>query len=420
MKKSIIALTLLCGNFSAFAQKSKMRDAQDLLHDQNYKKAIPVINEAVAHSETKADPEAWFLRGMAYLQKAVDTTTHSPEAVDESYTSFAKVISLKPDYDPKINSALYSNAVLMFNEGVGDFSRKDYATAYDHFMKVATIYNVGGGKRFTGDKTFSDLVASARSNAAYSAYYAKRDAEALTLFNDLSKTSGKTDSNIYQALIDINQRQDNDAAMLAALNQARQQFPNSQTFRNLELNYYLKSGKQDALLGKLEEASKADPSNAELLFNLGNAYQSAAFPKDASGRDQARPSNYTELFTKAESAYKRAVELNTTNPDFNYNLGVLYYGAAAEVNRKMNEIKGTSPAEQKQYDGLLAERNSWFDKALAPFEAAYSALDARAGSLKSEEKATYQRTMIGLQEIYSRRNNKAKTDELKRKLDTLR
>jgi hypothetical protein len=419
MKKSIVLLTLVCGSMSAFAQKSKVRDARDYLSDNNYKKAIPVINEAVANEETKNNADAWFLRGMAYLQKALDTTAKDPQAADESYSSLMKALSIKPDYGAEINNALYSNALITFNEGVAGYGRKDYSSAYDHFVKVATIYNAAG-RRFAGDRGFTDLVASAKTNAAYSALNAKRDADALTLFNDLKNTSAAGDSNIHQAIIEINQRLNNDAGTLTAINDARAKFPNNQTFRNLELNYYIKAGKQDVLLAKLEDAAKADPNNAEILFNLGNAYQRAAFPQDAAGKDMAKPANYNELFGKAEDYYKRAAAANPANPDYNYNLGVLYYGVAAAINKSMNDIKGMSPAEQKQYDALLKERNDWFDKALIPFEAAYANLDARSGSLSHDEKLTYQKTMIGLREIYSRKNDKAKTDELKKKLDALK
>ncbi len=417
MKKSIVLLALLSGSLSAFAQKSKIRDARDYLSDNNYKKAIPVINEAVANDETKNNADAWYLRGMAYLQKAIDTTAHAPEAAGESYTSLMKALSLKTDFGPEINNALYSNALLSFNEGVAAYSRKDYSAAYDQFMKVNSIYNTGGKSRFASDKGFTDLTVNAKTNAAYSALNAKRDADALNLFNELKSTK---DSNVYQAIIEINQRQNNDAATLAAITEARSQFPKSQLFRNLELNYYIKAGKSDVLLGKLEEAVKTDPNNSELLFNLANGYQKAAFPKDASGKDLPRPANYSEVFAKGEDAYKKAIAINPSNPDFNYNLGVLYFDVAVDLNKKMNDIKGMSPAEQKQYDALLKERDTWFDKALVPFEAAYSSLDARAGSLSLEEKVTYQNTMIGMREIYSRKNNKAKTDELKKKLDALR
>jgi hypothetical protein len=420
MKKSILVLTLLSGSFSGFAQKSKIRDAQDYLSDNNYKKAIPVINEATTSEDTKNNPDAWFYRGIAYLQKALDTSAHAPEAATESYNSLMKALTLKPDYDNRINNGLYSNALLTFNEGVASYGKKEYAAAYEQFMKVSAIYNAGKAGRFAADKNFTDLVASAKSNAAYSALNAKRDNDALALFNDLKNTSAQKDSNVYQAIIEINQRQNNDAATLAAINDARTQFPGSQLFRNLELNYYIKSGKQDVLLGKLEDAVKADATNAELWFNLANAYQSAAVPKDAAGKELPRPSNYNEIYNKAEDAYKKAIAINPTNPDYNYNLGVLYYGQAADLNKKMNDIKGMSAAEQKQYDIYMKERDTWFDRALVPFEAAYSNLNGRSGSLTMDEKLTYQKTMIGLREIYSRKNNTAKTAELKAKLDALR
>lgn len=418
MKKSIVLLALLCGSMSAFAQKSKIRDARDYLSDNNYKKAIPVINEAVANEDTKNNADAWFLRGMAYLQKALDTTAHDLQAANESYTSLMKALSIKPDYGPEINNALYSNALITFNEGVAAYGKKDFNAAYDDFVKVGQIYNAGGN-RFAQDKGFTDLVGSAKTNAAYSALNVKRDADALKLFNELKNTSAKNDSNVYQAIVEINQRLNNDAEALAAINEARAKFPNNQVFRNLELNYYIKTGKQDVLMTKLEEAVKSDPNNAELLFNLANAYERAAFPTDASGKDLPRPANNAELVSKAEDYYKRAIAANGSNPDYNYNLGVLYYTAAADINKKMNDIKGMSPAEQKQYDDLLKQRDAWFDKAVSPFEAAYANLDARTGSLKTDEKITYQKTMIGLREIYSRKNNKAKTDELKKKLDAL-
>lgn len=419
MKKSIVLLTLLCGSLSAFAQKSKIRDARDYLSDNNYKKAIPVINEAVDAEETKNNADAWFLRGMAYLQKAIDTAAHSPESADESYASLIKALTIKPDYGPEINNALYSNALITFNNGVASYGKKEYNKAYEQFMKVPTIYNAAG-KRFAGDKNFTELVGSAKANAAYSALIEKRDADALTLFNELKATTAKNDSNVYQAIIDINLRMNNDAAAFAAINEARTLFPNNQAFRNHELNYYIKSGKQDVLLNKLEDAVKADPNNAELLFNLANSYQGLAFPKDANGKDMPRPSNYNDLFAKAEDYYKKAIAANTANPDYNYNLGVLYYGVAANINKQMNDIQGMSTEEQKKYDALMKDRDQWFDKALKPFEDAYANLDARAASLKTDEKITYQKTMIGLREIYSRKNNKAKTDELKKKLDALR
>lgn len=416
MRKTILVATLMLSASAIWAQKSKIRDARDYLSDQNYKKALPVINEAVNSEETKNNADAWYLRGMAYLQQALDTAAHATSAAGESYTSLMKALSLKPDYGPEINNALYSNALLSFNEGVANY-RNNPSLAYDNFMKVVQIYNVGNGKRFAADKGFTDLIVSAKSNAAYSALSAKRDDEALALLRDLKSTK---DSNVYQSLADIYQRQKNDPDLLTTITEARGLFPQSQLFRNLELNYYIQKGQSDVLGAKLEEALRSDPNSPELLFNLANLYERSAFPKDPSGAQMAKPANFADMFAKAETTYQNAVNASPNNPDFNYNFGVLYYESATEITKQMNNIKGMSPAEQKQYDALLAQRNALFDKALPYFEKAFSLLDPRAGSLNNSEKITYQNAMIGLREIYSRKNNKAKTDELKAKLDALK
>jgi len=411
---------MLLAATGAWGQKARMRDARDYLRYQEYKKALPAINEAVNHEDTKNNPEAWYLRGMAYLQQALDSTANAPNAATESYNSMMKALTLKPDYDPaEINNGLYSIALLAFNAGVAAY-QKNPAEAYDNFMRVVGIYKSGNGQRFSRDKNFNDLVISAKSNAAYSALNAKKDTEALALLNDLKATASVKDSNVYQSLIEIYQRQGADAQVLPLITEARTHFPNSQLFRNLELNHYIKTNQTDILLGKLELAVKSEPGNPELLFNLANVYERSAFPKDDANKPMPRPANYTEMFSKAEAAYDGAVKAAPNNPDYNYNFGVLYYEAAAELSKQMNEIKGMTPEDQKKYDGLLAQRDAQFTKALPLFEKAFSLLDARAGSLDNSEKITYQNAMIGLREIYSRRGNEAKTAELKAKLDALR
>ena len=427
MKKTLILGTMLAISTGVWAQKSKMRDARDYLSDNNYKKALPVINEAVNNDETKGNAEAWYLRGMAYLQQATDKTATATGASTEAYTSFQKALSLKPDYDNTINSPLYNVAILSFNDGVEAYKKNDHSAAYDQFMKVVSIY--GNGKRFTNDKifaaqylqSFAELVTNAKANAAYAALNAKRDNDALSLFNELRTAPGPKDSNIYLSIIDIYARQKNDAQLLAAITEGRTLFPTNNTIRNQELNYYIMSGKQDVLLGKLEDAVKGDPNNAELLFNLGNSYERAAFPKDAAGKDLPRPANFADLFAKAESAYARAIAANPSNPDYQYNAGIIYYNNAADFTKKMNAITGMSAPEKKQYDALLAERNGNFTKALPYFERAYGILDAKyTPDMSVPEKVTYQNSMIALREIYSRQDNKTKFEEIKKKLDALK
>ena len=421
MKKTLlIGLTLLLTG-STWAQKSKIIDARDYLADKNYKKALVVINEAVNSDETKNNPEAWYLRGMAYLQQSLDSTARTPESSTESYKSLMKALAIKPDYKPEINNGLTANALIAFNEGVAAY-KSNPSLAYEKFMTVVDIAKIGNGTRFANDKEFLKTANTAKQYAAYSAINAKRDDDALILLNEL-KNSPVKDSDVYTSLVEIYVRKNDTQNLLPLLSEARGLFPKSQYFRNQELNYYIKQGKTDVLAGKLEEAVKADPNNGELWFNLANVYEGAAFPKvndDAkpgSTKPGPKPANYDDLFAKAENAYTNAIKANPDAADFDYNFGVLYYETATAITQQMNAIKGMTAAEQKQYDALQAQRDAQFNKAMPYFEKAYAILDPKASNLNASDKVTYINTMIGMREISSRRKNDARAAELTGKIN---
>ncbi len=421
MKKAVFTiamLTLMAGG--AWAQKSNVRDARAYLRDNEYKKAITSIDAAVANDETKSNADAWFVRGQAYTMLAKDSTQKSPNALDEATRSFMKTLELKPDYPGEdIDNPLYLLAYLNFQDGARAYSAQDFNKAYDKFMNVVSIYGVNGGKRFKSNVSFTELALSAKGNAALTAVNTKKDDQALKLYTELKTEQVKPDVNTYIFITEILNRQQKYDEMLAVITEAQKKFPDNKDFRNMELNYYISTGKADQLLPKLEAAVAADPSNSELLFNLGNSYEKVAFPKDGSGKTVSRPANGQELFTKAEDAYRKALNLKPENPDYNYNFGVLYYDVAVDYNGQMNEIKGMSAAETKKYNDLLAKRNASFAQARPYFEKAYMVLDSKGAAIQEDEKVTYKNAIVGLMEIYSRQDNKAKTDELKKKLDAI-
>src|SRR5690606_13704035 len=115
-------------------------------------------------------------------------------------------------------------------------------------------------------------------------------------------------ANIYLLLADIYKAQNNDASYVAVIEEGRKAFPEDQNIRNEELNYYIRTGKQDILMKKLEAAVASDPNNGELLFNLANGYNNMAFPKEGD-----KPANYQELIGKAEAAYEKALQISPNN-----------------------------------------------------------------------------------------------------------
>ena len=420
MKKTVFTIAFLAIATGTWAQKSKIRSSKEYLSDNNYTKAITVIDEAVANDDTKNNADAWYYRGIAYQMKSEDTTVKSPDAAEIASASFIKALELKPDYGEEINNPLHRNAITLYNEGVVLYSNKEYKNAYAKFMKVNDIYNVSGGKRYGNDVKFKELAISAKNNAAYCSLKDNNDDQALMLFKEIKNQQTPKDTNVYYAILEILERQKKTDELLALNTEAMGQFPNNKQFKNIELNYYLNNQKMDVLIPKLEAAVQGDPNNPELLFNLGNGYEKISFPKDASGKLLPRPANAEELFGKAEDAYKRALALKPESPDYNYNFGVLYYDVAVEYNRQMNDIKGMSAAETKKYDDLQVKRDAQFAKALPYFEKTYAILDVQGANMSEADKPTYTNSLRGLLEIYSRQNNKEKVDVLRKKLNDLK
>ena len=423
MKKLVLILTLISLSIYTWAQDINITLGRSNLEQyKNYRRAIQYFDASLQDEKTRDSPDAWYWRGKAYLQWALDSTAGSkPEdVVPEAARSFVKAVDLKPDYGSEINTPMHTSAILSYNKGVVNFQNKLYAPAYENFMRVVTIYNAGGGNRFVSNAVFTSIIPDAKMYAAYAAENDNRLSDAQLLFEELIKIQAKKNADIYQALIELYQKQNKTAEMFALIKDARKQFPANKTFRDLELNYYINTGKQAELLPLLEAAVKQDPDNPELLYNLANVYMNLVFPIDANGNLLPAPANFKDLYLKTENAYKKAVKLKPDNADYNYNAGVLYYSNASVFNHQMTNITGTSPADNKKVNDLTVLRNAEFNKALPYFEKAYTILDNRSGSLSDTEKATYRNTLTGLKEIYSRLNKTAKADEVKKKLDELR
>ena len=82
--KAAVIFFLFTLSTPLLAQRVNLDSARIYLAADNYKKALPFADAAIKHEKTKDDPEAWFLRGMAYLQLAQDAAAHSPNAATEA------------------------------------------------------------------------------------------------------------------------------------------------------------------------------------------------------------------------------------------------------------------------------------------------------------------------------------------------
>lgn len=422
MRKIILIAAAVSIAGAAWAQKSQIRTANNYLADKEFDKAKAAIETAVNDESTKNDPKAWFVRGTVYLAMQQQPGNEGKDLYNEAGKSFMKAVSLQSDYEKDdLNNKLFAVAIYNFNDGLANFEKNNYDQAYKNFGEVVNIAGLEGGKRFTGKNwvKFDTMARQANLYQGFSGYYSKKYDEALT---NLLKAKGDPvvkSGNLYQIIADIYQIKGDNANLATTIAEARKEYPNDKTLLNWELNYYIKAGKSEELVKKLEDAIKADPANGDFLFTLAIAYDNMANPKDKAGKDLPKPANYAELFEKAEAAYKNAIAAAPEKADFQYNTGALYFNRAVIVNEQMNAITGNSAADIKKYDNLKTERDEWFNKALPYLEKTVTLYDPKAASLAGEDKNTYMSALIAGKEIYAKQNKFDKSGEFKKKLDAV-
>ncbi|MBS1772103.1 MAG: tetratricopeptide repeat protein [Bacteroidetes bacterium] len=424
MKKNLLLVAAVITSAASFAQKQNIQTASNYLKDKDYDKAVEYINMATNDPSTKDSPKAWYMRGHIFMSIQADTTLKKPNSYKEAATSLIKTIELDAKYEKEtVDQYLHYCASMYYNESANAFNDKRYEDAIASSKKVADIYNIDGGKRFSSNKQFEKLASDALLVQGMSTYNAGKYEEALPLLNALKSNAATSTPNIYLMIADAYRKQNKDAEMLATLEEGRAKYPNDQNIQNEELNYYIKQNKQDVLIKKLEEAVAKDSKNADLYFNLGTTYFAMAMPKD-----QPKPANSAELVSKAEAAYAQALSLDANNAGYNYNIGVMYFNSGSELITQMNTEADLADAakgpEKKKhedaYDKLKLQRDALFAKSMPYFEKVSSLLEPKLKTLNREDMGSYRGALTALKEIYARQNNLPKADEMKKKLEDSR
>lgn len=426
MKKILLlaASLLLIGNF-AFAQGEKSlkmasKKFTEFASEPFSKGAVleeakALLKEAFEDATVAADPKAWLTKADIYYNSGdsqiksrllnPDAPFVDPNAGIEAAMAYTKALELAEKKGDVKNAlkGLVNTEGLLNNMGIELYKLGEYTDSYKNFNSElaasALLKEKGEKSRLDDPALYNEKVYF----AGLTAYYAE-DYQA-SIDNLLkAKETGTDEPSLYQVIYESYKAMDKADDGLKYLEAGRAAFPEDNGLLFSEINHYLAKGELNKMIGKLEIAHEVEPDNLSVILTLGQVYDQLQVKANEAGK----PEEAAEDFTKALKYYNEALKTVPDDFDLNYSIGALYYNKAAGYTASLNEVANDfSKAGEKKYEEIKATMASLFDQALPYFLKA----DSVDGSSRN--------TLIALKEIYARKDEFAKSNEYKERLENL-
>jgi len=371
MKKYLILGFVMMFVGSISAQKKELRNAGKALDKGNFEKATMALNAAEALLESMDDKqksEFHLLKSKLYFNGGAANLEDTVMAIE----AFEKVSN--PNNAQSKEKHLVNLINHLVNKGSDFVEKNDYSSASDCFSnayrisKKDTIYlyyaasSSVNAKEYDKSLTMYKELKSLNFTGIEKQYFALniitnmeeafdnkllRDAsvQAKTHSNPTEKKSKSRYPEIIKNMALIyNQMGDTEKA-LGAMLEARAENPDDLNLILTEANVHYTMGNIDKFKSLLEYATELDSENPELQYNLGVI---------------AAEANDVE---NAKKYYTRAIELNPKYINAYINLAALILGQEESIIDEMNNL-GTSAADDRRYDELRLERKELYFEAI--------------------------------------------------------
>lgn len=385
-----------------------MDDAEKLAN------GMALLEKAFQAEEVKSDPEAYITKGEIFNDLAEEEVKQKllnpayqltvPDASLKAYNAFKMALNMTDDKGDRKDAleGIEEAENHLNNSGIVFWDAQDYANAFVFYNAAVDAYDV-----LKANDRDSRLDDETIKNDHYfitaaAGYYGGKAMEAKPVFIRLYDM-GTDKPLVYEALYTISAQEGSEDAD-RYLMEGREKFPDDTGLLFAEINYYLKAGKLEQLIDKLEQAKEKEPDNNSIVVTLGNVYDQLSQQAREKG-DTAQASVY---FDKAFQYYGEALENDPSNFDAAYSQGALYYNKAAALTEEINKYaEDFTPEGTKKYDAAKAKMNKLFDQALPYFE--------NAEKINPND----MNVLIAMREIYARKNMLDKAAEYKARLDAL-
>ena len=326
--KHFIALAFAALTTVAVGQKQVV-SAYNANKSGDYVAAAGYIEEAITIEKAAIKDKTWRYRGEIYLNIATDSALSAqyPRALwtaMESYTK-AKELDVKGSYEREIITGLGLVQTTAGNQGINDYTAENYESAASKFDLSADVAGM-----------FDVIDTMAIFNAAL-CYEKSNNVDMAVARYKTCGSHGYQVPNVYLFVANLLRQANRVEEALAELQSARELFPREQSLIIEELNIYLEGKDFERAENNLKLAAEGDPTNEILWFSLGSVY-------DNLGKSEL-----------AAEAYLKALELESSYFDANYNLGAMYFNEAVAGINAANDMwkprmTKTESARQKELE----------------------------------------------------------------------
>jgi tetratricopeptide (TPR) repeat protein len=416
MKKLLISFVFCGAGMVAMAQKAKVNSAEDALKANDLTKAKADIQAALSNDKTKDDAKAWWVKGKISEAEATKDKS-APEALD-AFDAYKKSIEINPKLADALlewNQRMFNIYATVGNAGYANLNDQKWDSAYTRFkqaMDIASFYN---GKNLGGNIPTDTAMTF---YTGYAAFQADHKAEAVPYLQKAADLKFKSEPALYVLLAQGYEEQKDNANWIRTIDSAKATFPKDKRFNDMEMLYYSKTGKTNELLDILKKKVAENPNDFQTVLDYGIRLDNVANPRNPDGTDAAKPANFDDLMNQAEEAYKKALAIKADDATANFQLGALYFNRAVGFNKQLNDMDSKQQSSQKAKD-LQAKVEGLMNQSLPFFEKADASFTAKASSLDPSDKQTYESCLYALQKIYAIKNDTAKVDAVKKKLEGL-
>lgn len=371
MRKQILAIAFGIATLTASAQKAELKAAEKAIKKQDFTTAVTAIKSAeplIANADKKYKAKFYFLKAQAYAgtknyeiagkayqqlfsyEKEIGKNRYTKNAQpmlealigDVSNKAFA-AYSNEKDFK-KASKYFYLTYVLrpkdtasMFNAAITSAQGKDFDSALKYYKKLKELGYTGIETQYlaTNKETQKEENLGSKNN---------RDlmVKTGTYINPRDNVSKSKKALIIKNVALILKEQGKDEEALTAIDEARKANPKDVNLVLTAADIYSKMNKMDKFGELMDEATRLDPNNPILFYNLGVVNFNQGKVEDA------------------KKYYKKCLSLDPKYRDAHMNMAVAVLAGEKKVVEEMNK----NLSDFDKYDELAKKQKDIYKEAL--------------------------------------------------------